>query len=476
MKLEMPPFQEAKLLVVGDVMLDRYWHGAASRVSPEAPVPVVRVDHHEDRPGGAGNVALNIAALGSAATLVGVVGNDDTGKELMSRLNAAGVYCEFLYSDDKPTITKLRVISQHQQLIRLDFEEQFEDKDIIGLHDKVASLIADAQVMVLSDYGKGALQNVAELIELGRKKEIPIIVDPKGSDFLKYRGATIITPNLGEFEKVVGVSANEDEFVKKGLKVLEDLGLQALLITRGEHGMTLIRPDLPELHLPARAQEVFDVTGAGDTVISVLAAAIAAGDSLADATAIANLAAGLVVGKLGTAAISGPEMRRAILTDQDSGRGVMTAEQLQIAVLDARAHGEKIVFTNGCFDIIHAGHVGYLAQAKQLGDRLIVAINDDDSVRRLKGEGRPINPVDRRMAVLAGLEAVDWVVSFSEDTPEPLLQSLQPEVLVKGGDYTLEQVVGGEYVESYGGKVKALEFLDDCSTSAIMEKMKEVGK
>ena len=208
----------------------------------------------------------------------------------------------------------------------------------------------------------------------------------------------------------------------------------------------------------------------------MLSAAIAAGDSLADATALANLAAGLVVGKLGTAAISGPEMRRAILAEQNSGRGVMTAQQLQIAVQDAKAHNEKIVFTNGCFDIIHAGHVGYLAEAKQLGDRLIVAINDDASVRRLKGAGRPINPVERRMAVLAGLEAVDWVVSFSEDTPENLLKSLQPEVLVKGGDYTLEQVVGGEYVQSYGGEVKVLDFLDDCSTSAIMEKMKEVGE
>ena len=221
---------------------------------------------------------------------------------------------------------------------------------------------------------------------------------------------------------------------------------------------------------------MFDVTGAGDTVISVLAAAMAAGDNIADATALANLAAGLVVGKLGTAAISGPELRRAILAEQDSGSGVMTSEQLIFAVQDAKAHGEKIVFTNGCFDIIHAGHVGYLAEAKEQGDRLIVAINDDDSVRRIKGSGRPINPVERRMAVLAGLEAVDWVVSFSEDTPEHLLQQLQPEVLVKGGDYTLDQVVGGEYVKSYGGEVKALEFLDDCSTSAIVEKMKEVGE
>ncbi len=476
MKLEMPPFQHAKLLVIGDVMLDRYWHGSASRVSPEAPVPVVQVANREDRPGGAGNVALNIAALGSAVRLVGVVGDDETGLELLSRLKAAGVYCDFLQSEEKPTITKLRIISQHQQLIRLDFEKAFEASDIIGLQDKAKSLVDDSQVMVLSDYGKGALQDIIDLIDLGRSRNIPIIVDPKGADFTKYRGATLITPNLTEFEAVVGGSDNEDEFVNKGLRLVRELNLEAILITRGEHGMTLIRPDSPELHLPARAQEVFDVTGAGDTVISVLAASMAAGDGLADATALANLAAGLVVGKLGTAAISGPELRRAMLADQNAGRGVMTAEQLQIVVQDSKAHGEKIIFTNGCFDIIHAGHVGYLAEAKRLGDRLVVAINDDDSAHRLKGEGRPINPVERRMAVLAGLEAVDWVVSFSEDTPEPLLESLQPEVLVKGGDYTMDQVVGADYVKSYGGVVRVLEFLDNCSTSAIMEKIKEVGE
>ena len=476
MKLEMPQFQHARLLVIGDVMLDRYWHGEASRVSPEAPVPVVKVGNREDRPGGAGNVALNIAALGSAVRLIGIVGNDETGLELLSRLNAAGVYCDFLQSPDKPTITKLRVIGQHQQLIRLDFEQEFDALDIIGLQDKVKSLIGDSQAMVLSDYGKGALQETAKLIELGRSKDIPIIVDPKGTDFEKYRGATLITPNLSEFEVVVGHSNNEEEFMNKGLRLVKDLNLEAILITRGEYGMTLIRPDSPELHLPARAQEVFDVTGAGDTVISVLAAAMAAGDGLADSTALANLAAGLVVGKLGTAAISGPELRRAVLVELDSGRGVMTAEQLRIAVQDAKAHDEKIVFTNGCFDIVHAGHVGYLAKAKQLGDRLIVAINNDESAHRLKGPGRPINPVERRMAVLAGLEAVDWVVSFSEDTPEPLLEFLQPEILVKGGDYTMDEVVGGDYVSSYGGEVRVLEFLDNCSTSAIMEKMKEVGE
>jgi D-beta-D-heptose 7-phosphate kinase/D-beta-D-heptose 1-phosphate adenosyltransferase len=469
----MPPFQEARVLVVGDVMLDRYYHGSANRISPEAPVPVVRVSNQEDRPGGAGNVALNIAALGGAATLVGVVGADATAEDLGARLSAAGVRCEFLVSQDKPTITKLRVISQHQQLLRMDFEQPFDAQDVADLQPRFESVLESAQVVIVSDYAKGALQDVPAIIRAARAAGKPVIVDPKGSDFEKYRGATLITPNLHEFETVVGHCSTEQELITKGLALMTELALEAILITRGESGMTLLRPNKAELHLPARAQEVFDVTGAGDTVISVLAASLAAGEDFAEATALANLAASLAVGKLGTAAISGPELRRAIHSDSASGRGVMSAEQLRSAVEEAKAHGERIVFTNGCFDIIHAGHVGYLAEARKLGDRLVVAINDDASVTRLKGAGRPINPVERRLAVLAGLEAVDWVVSFSEDTPEALLHEIKPDVLVKGGDYSIEQVVGGEFVLSYGGEVRSLDFLDDCSTSAIVEKMRE---
>lgn len=472
MKLDMPPFQQARVLVVGDVMLDRYWHGKASRISPEAPVPVVRVANREDRPGGAGNVALNIAALGAAASLVGIVGADEAGDELRSRLQAAGVLCDFAVSSAAPTITKLRVIAQHQQLLRLDFEQDFGAEAVASLEARTAALLGGAQVLVLSDYNKGALQNTRELIAAARARGIPVVADPKGSDFSKYQGATVITPNLSEFETIVGKCRTEEELSARGLKLMAELNLEALLITRGEHGMTLLRPGHPELHMPTRAQEVFDVTGAGDTVVAVLAASLAAGHSLDDGTALANLAAGLAVGKLGTAAISGPELRRAIQREEGSGRGVMTAEQLLLAVEDARAHGEKVVFTNGCFDIIHAGHVGYLAEARKLGQRLIVAINDDASVKRLKGPGRPINPVERRMAVLAGLEAVDWVVSFADDTPEALLHLLKPDILVKGGDYSIDQVVGGEYVLGYGGEVHVLAFLDNCSTSAIVEKLK----
>ncbi|MEK7258679.1 MAG: bifunctional D-glycero-beta-D-manno-heptose-7-phosphate kinase/D-glycero-beta-D-manno-heptose 1-phosphate adenylyltransferase HldE [Pseudomonadota bacterium] len=472
MKLDMPPFQQARVLVVGDVMLDRYWHGKATRISPEAPVPVVRVNNREDRPGGAGNVALNIAALGAAASLVGIVGADEAGDELRSRLQAAGVLCDFAVSSAAPTITKLRVIAQHQQLIRLDFEQDFGAEAVASLEARTEALLGNAQVLVLSDYNKGALQNTRELIAAARAHGIPVVADPKGSDFSKYHGATVITPNLSEFETIVGKCRTEEELSARGLKLMAELNLEALLITRGEHGMTLLRPGHPELHMPTRAQEVFDVTGAGDTVVAVLAASLAAGHSLDEGTALANLAAGLAVGKLGTAAISGPELRRAIQREEGSGRGVMTAEQLLLAVEDARAHGEKVVFTNGCFDIIHAGHVGYLAEARKLGQRLIVAINDDASVKRLKGPGRPINPVERRMAVLAGLEAVDWVVSFADDTPEALLHLLKPDILVKGGDYSIDQVVGGEYVLGYGGEVHVLAFLDNCSTSAIVEKLK----
>ena len=473
MKLQIPRFDCARVLVVGDVMLDRYWHGGTSRISPEAPVAVVRVQNTEESPGGAGNVALNVAALGAAASLVGVVGDDPPARILEERLGAAGVLCDFQRSRGKPTITKLRVISRHQQLIRLDFEEPFGAEDIGELPAKVEKLLEGSDVMVVSDYAKGALGGVSALIAAARRKGVPVLVDPKGGDFSIYRGATLLKPNLIEFEEIVGPCATEEELVVKGQRLVRDLELESLLITRGEHGMSLIRQNAPEQHFPARARDVFDVTGAGDTVIAVLASALAAGTALPEAVALANIGAGLAVAKLGTAAISAPELRREVQRDGGVDRGVLTRDQLLLAVADARAHGEKIAFTNGCFDIIHAGHVGYLKEARQQADRLIVAINDDRSVTRLKGKGRPINSLERRMAVVAGLESVDWVVSFSEDTPEPLLEAVQPDILVKGGDYGIEGVVGARIVQSYGGQVKVLSFLDDCSTSAIVEKIKD---
>ncbi|RMS75959.1 bifunctional D-glycero-beta-D-manno-heptose-7-phosphate kinase/D-glycero-beta-D-manno-heptose 1-phosphate adenylyltransferase HldE [Pseudomonas savastanoi] len=373
MKLSMPRFDQAPVLVVGDVMLDRYWHGGTSRISPEAPVPVVKVDQIEDRPGGAANVALNIAALGAPASLVGVTGDDEAAESLANSLKAAGVLARFQRIANQPTIVKLRVISRHQQLLRIDFEEAF-NTDPLALSAEVYSLLDGIKVLVLSDYGKGALRNHQALIQAARKRGIPVLADPKGKDFTIYRGASLITPNLSEFEAIVGHCEDEAQLVTKGAQLMQELDLGALLVTRGEHGMTLLRPDQQALHLPARAREVFDVTGAGDTVISTLAAAIAAGEELPHAVALANLAAGIVVGKLGTAAISAPELRRAIQREEGSERGVLGLEQLLLAVDDARAHKEKIVFTNGCFDILHAGHVTYLEQARAQGDRLIVAV------------------------------------------------------------------------------------------------------
>lgn len=474
MKLTMPRFDQAPVLVVGDVMLDRYWHGATSRISPEAPVPVVRVEQHEDRPGGAANVALNLAALGAPAFLVGVTGVDEAADSLSDSLQAVGVTTRFQRIAGQPTIVKLRVMSRHQQLLRVDFEEAFRT-DAVALSADVEALLDQVRVLVLSDYGKGALKNHQQLIQAARKRGIPVLADPKGKDFAIYRGASLITPNLSEFEAIVGRCTDEADLVAKGQQLMTELELGALLVTRGEHGMTLLRPGHSALHLPARAREVFDVTGAGDTVISTLAGAIAAGEDLPQAVALANLAAGIVVGKLGTAAISAPELRRAVQREQGSERGVLSLEQLLLAIEDARAHGEKIVFTNGCFDILHAGHVTYLEQARAQGDRLIVATNDDASVTRLKGPGRPINSVDRRMAVLAGLGAVDWVVSFAEDTPERLLTEVRPDVLVKGGDYGVEQVVGADIVKAYGGEVRVLGLVENSSTTAIVEKIRHQG-
>jgi D-beta-D-heptose 7-phosphate kinase/D-beta-D-heptose 1-phosphate adenosyltransferase len=467
----MPRFDRGQVLVVGDVMLDRYWHGPTSRISPEAPVPVVKVEQVEDRPGGAANVALNIAALGAGAALVGATGKDEAAQALTTRLNAAQVACRFHASEQHPTITKLRVISRHQQLLRMDFEQPFAADDSAAVNKIALDMFDGIGAVILSDYAKGALRDPQELIAAARARGIPVLVDPKSTDFARYRGATLLKPNLSEFEAVVGRCSGEAELVARGNELIQKLELEALLITRGEHGMTLLRKGAREMHLPARTREVFDVTGAGDTVISVLAAALASGELLPQAVAMSNIAAGIVVGKLGTATVSAPELRRAIHMEQGSERGVMTLEQLQVMVEDARAHGEKIVFTNGCFDIIHAGHVGYLEQAKKEGNRLIVAVNDDASVKRLKGEGRPINPVDRRMIVLAALEAVDWVVSFSEDTPENLLRALKPDVLVKGGDYDKSGVVGWQIVEAYGGRVAVLDLWEKLSTTAIVNQI-----
>lgn len=473
MDVTVPDFHHARVLVFGDVMLDRYWTGPTSRISPEAPVPVVKIQDIENRAGGAGNVALNIATLGAGVDLLGVTGRDENGQALAAMLEQAKVSCHFLQHADHPTITKLRIMSRNQQLIRLDFEEAFHATDLTSLYQDYDQRLQDSGVVILSDYGKGALNNPQRLISAARRAGVPVLVDPKGTDFDRYRGATLITPNLSEFEAVVGHCADDDTLVANARTLISDYDLQAVLVTRSEKGMTLVQRDCEPFHLPARAREVYDVTGAGDTVISVLASALAAGRSLEQATVLANTAAGIVVGKLGTATVSTEELRRDLRSENHQGAGIFDEDSLLLLVEEARQRGETLVMTNGCFDIIHPGHVQYLKEAKALGDRLLVAVNADESVSRLKGPQRPINPLDHRMAVLAGLESVDWVVPFAEDTPERLICRVLPDILVKGGDYQVEQIAGGQCVQANGGEVIILSFKDNCSTSAIVKKIQE---
>jgi len=468
MKVELPTFAQASVLIVGDIMLDRYWSGATQRISPEAPVPVVRINNDEDRPGGAANVALNIATLGGQSTLIGITGKDQASDVLTTKLQAMNIQCDFVQQENVPTITKLRVMSRNQQLIRLDFEESLHHLDKTTLEQQVEQHIAQHHLLLLSDYDKGTLSTIEALIVIAKRHQVPVVIDPKGHDFSRYSGATLLTPNMSEFETVVGTCHSEAELVEKGQALLTELDLAALLITRSEHGMTLLRKNQQELHLPTQAKEVFDVTGAGDTVIATLALAIAANASFSQASALANIAAGVVVGKIGTSTVSEAELLAQIYSGQESGFGVLSEEQLKIAVELAKARGEKIVMTNGCFDLLHAGHVSYLENAKKLGERLIVAVNNDASVTRLKGAGRPVNPVDRRMAVLAGLGAVDWVVDFSEDTPQRLIANILPDVLVKGGDYQVDEIAGGQEVLANGGEVKVLNFEEGVSTTEII--------
>jgi D-beta-D-heptose 7-phosphate kinase/D-beta-D-heptose 1-phosphate adenosyltransferase len=468
--VSIPDFTRARVVVAGDIMLDRYLFGATSRISPEAPVPVVHVRESNDRPGGAANVAVNLGALGVTTTLIGIVGKDNEAATLLKLLSGSGIRCRFSESTDWPTITKTRVLSRSQQLIRLDREEPCGDAGQ-SLAESLEAVLADTDVVVLSDYGKGALKDVSRLIDICRDAGVPVLIDPKGTEFGKYRGASLITPNQSEFEAVAGHCSTDERLVEQGKKLLRDLKLGALLITRSEKGMLLIEKGAEPIFLSTQAREVYDVTGAGDTVIATIAAALASKERLQSAAVLANLAAGVVVRKIGVASVSPAELDIAA-RPQDLADSRMVTEIELLALVDAaRNRGEKIVMTNGCFDILHPGHVAYLKEAASLGDRLVVAVNDDDSVRRLKGESRPVNSLHDRMAVLSGLAAVDWVVPFSEDTPARLIQAVMPDVLVKGGDYKPEEVAGGKDVISNGGQIRILAFKDGHSSSRIIEKL-----
>jgi D-beta-D-heptose 7-phosphate kinase/D-beta-D-heptose 1-phosphate adenosyltransferase len=404
--------------------------------------------------------------------LIGLTGDDENADKLQSLLVKQQVDCHFLRHKDLDTTLKLRVISQHQQMIRLDFEDSFAAVDKTPLESKFAQLLSSSDVVILSDYHKGTLSNVSALIQAAKQAQCPIIIDPKGTDFRKYQGATLITPNRSEFEAVVGKCKNEQELICKGQALLKQFDWQALLVTRGEEGMSLFQRDKAPIHLPTYAREVFDVTGAGDTVIGTLAAALAAKTELASAVGLANLAAGLVVRKLGTATTSVAEIQDALHAQAEIGLGVITEDQLEEMIKLSQQRGEKVIMSNGCFDLMHTGHITYLQQARELGDRLVIAVNSDESVKLLKGKARPINNLQNRMTMLAALECVDWVVPFTEETPERLYCRVLPDVIVKGGDYAPDEVAGGQCIIDNGGEVKILSFVDGQSTSNIINKIK----
>ena len=469
----LPDMTQANVTVIGDVMLDRFWSGASRRVSPEAPVPVVNVTGLEDRAGGAGNVAVNLAELGVAVSLVGLCGDDEHARALRACVESAGVRWNVMPCA-ADTIVKLRVLSRNQQLLRMDFEEPLNDHANDLFLRYAQQHLADADLVILSDYAKGTLQLVQSFIAHCRERGTPTLVDPKGSDFERYRGATVITPNLSELEAVVGTCDSDTELVQKTEALRASLDVEAILVTRSEAGMTLVQSDSPAQHFSASAREVYDVTGAGDTVIAAMAGCMSAGLSMQEAARYANHAAGVVVAKLGTASVTPAELQHAVAAGaagQPSGNLSITDTLSELESL--RAAGKRIVMTNGCFDLIHPGHIHYLQQASALGDVLVVAVNDDDSVKRLKGPSRPLNGIEDRMAVLSALQAVDYVVPFSEDTPADLIETVAPDVLVKGGDYTVEQIAGHEFVLGRGGDVIVLDFVPGHSTTGLIERLGE---
>jgi D-beta-D-heptose 7-phosphate kinase/D-beta-D-heptose 1-phosphate adenosyltransferase len=475
-RTSIPDYSSAKVLVLGDVMLDRYWSGSTSRVSPEAPVPVVLHGKERDCLGGAGNVAANIAALGGQVGLMGAVGADRAADELEAFLAEQGVKAHLQRVQGYPTTVKLRVLSRNQQLVRIDFEDTAMPVPHEAMLESFKQVLPKYNLVVLSDYAKGVLGDPQPYIEAARAAGMAILVDPKGSDFEKYRGATLLTPNRGEFEAVVGPAGGDESIVAKAEQLVADCGLDMLLVTRSEEGMSLVQPTEKPLHIPTHAQDVFDVTGAGDTVIGTLAAGMSANVPVKDAVRFANLAASVAVAKIGAVQVTPAQLRRAAHKTWGSPNGVVSKEELVEKIEDARAHGERVVFTNGCFDLLHPGHVAYLEQAKSLGDRLIVAVNTSDSVSRLKGPTRPINDTTQRMAVLAGLASVDWVVPFGEDTPAEIIAELLPDVLVKGGDYKPDEIVGADTVIANGGQVEVLQFLAGYSTTTMVERILSGGK
>jgi len=470
-------FHGRRVLVVGDLMLDRYLWGAVERISPEAPVPVVRLDHKTHVAGGAANVAVNLRGLGCAVSLAGVVGSDEDGRQLLEVVQNSGIdTAAILAIPHRPTICKTRILGGRQQMLRVDVEKagEFSSELQSMLVAKIEGQISGCSAIILSDYGKGLLSDSVcqSIIRRGRELSIPTFVDPKGLHYEKYAGCDVISPNRMELAAATSTNYGELELLlQKGEVLRQHLGIRHLLVTLGELGITLIESGSVQ-RFPALAREVFDVSGAGDTVIATASAAIAAGLPLHEAIRLANVAAGIVVGKLGTVPISRDELLARLVLDGEKGQAdkICSRESVMKRVAQWRVSGQKIVFTNGCFDLLHVGHLALLEQAKREGDRLVVALNTDRSVRSLKGAGRPIISEDARARIVAALPSVDAVVFFDEETPLDLICAIKPNVLVKGGDYSEEEVVGANDMKSWGGKVSLIPPVEGSSTTEILRR------
>jgi D-beta-D-heptose 7-phosphate kinase/D-beta-D-heptose 1-phosphate adenosyltransferase len=469
--MNLKQLSKGNVLVFGDVILDRYISGTVDRVSPEAPVPVLKPTKEDIRLGGAANVAVNLSSLGSKATLIGVTGRDDSSNQIKDLLKKNKIK-NALTKSLNPSISKLRFLAGQQQLIRIDSEEEFTEADWKSSLSNYRKHIRfeKNKVLVISDYGKGTLKNIPLIIKEAKKLNKIILVDPKGNNFSKYKSANIITPNFDEFVRVVGKIKGEADVTSKGKELINSLKLRALLITRGSEGMTLLEKKtgkIVRMDFPTEAKDVFDVSGAGDTVIASIAAALAGGFSLSESIRLANIAAGIVVGKSGTATVNKTEITPFL----NKAEAYMSMEEAESFAQSLRQKGKKIIFTNGCFDILHAGHVEYLEAAKDLGDKLIVGVNSDQSVKELKGKNRPLNMLEHRAKLLASLRCVDAVVVFGDKTPIKLISAVKPDILVKGGDYKINEIVGHEEVVKSGGKVMTIPLVKGISTTKIIQKM-----
>ncbi len=470
-------FSRLKVLVIGDLMLDRYIHGDAERLSPESPVPVLRHVQRYERPGGAANVAMNLRGLGCEAVLAGFWGADSEAAELGRLLEAGGVDTVGVVTSALPTTSKTRILARAQQMLRLDIEtrEEHSADDVQRLTSRCVELVRKVHAIVLSDYAKGVLTRdlCHAVIREARSASVMVLADPKTRDLSKFSGVATVCPNLGELSLATGVPAHQTEEMFAAARAqMREHEIGFLTVTRSEKGITVLEPERT-LHFAARAREVFDVSGAGDTVIATLAAGMAGGLPVGAAVELANLAAGIVVGKSGTAPITRHELMAELTPSSGiaSVEKVLSEERLLQRVAEWRAGGERIVFTNGCFDLLHVGHVTLLEQCKRFGSKLVLALNTDNSIARLKGPSRPVVGEGERARVMAALAAVDAVVLFEEDTPLRLIRAVKPDVLVKGGDYTVEAVVGHEDVLAGGGRVEIVPTVEGFSTTNIVRKL-----